>query len=110
MYEKINLYEDRLRDAQEAAANALAMGEVKDADAANVLMVQVAGVVLMKARAPMEVRRALNAAVKAGELGHIKKDGLLPEAYHHKHGRANALELREAFARVSIAAIKKVMC
>lgn len=32
---------------------------------------------------PASVRRALNAAVRSGELGHMKKDGHKPECYFH---------------------------
>lgn len=39
--------------------------------------------VLLAGRIPADVRKALNAAVKRGELGHMKKDGSKPEAYYH---------------------------
>lgn len=39
--------------------------------------------VLLAGRIPADVRKALNAAVKRGELGHMKKDGNKPEAYYH---------------------------
>ena len=32
---------------------------------------------------PAAVRKALNAAVKSGMLGHLKKDGVKPEVYFH---------------------------
>ena len=50
---------------------------------ANVEMVRVQRVKLVTARMPAEVRKALNDAVKRGELKHIKKDGHKPEAYYH---------------------------
>jgi hypothetical protein len=58
---------------------------------ANVYMVQLEGVRIV-GKMPARVRKDLNQAVKNGELGHIKKSGLRPEAYHHKNARANALE------------------
>lgn len=61
---------------------------------ANVLAVQIEGVRLVTGRIPADVRKALNEAVKAGELGHLKKDGLRPEAYFHKNGRSKAIEAR----------------
>ncbi len=75
---------------------------------ANVLMVQMEGVRLITGRVMADVRKALNAAVKSGELGHIKKDGLKPEAYHHKNGRSRALEARNEHARNINAALINV--
>lgn len=52
-------------------------------DRANVEMVMIERVRLITSRVPNSVRKALNAAVKTGELGHVKKDGHKPEAYFH---------------------------
>lgn len=76
---------------------------------ANVLMVQAEGVRLITGKVMADVRKALNAAVKAGELGHIKKDGLKPEAYHHKNARAKALEARNRAAADSVRSICKII-
>lgn len=76
---------------------------------ANVLMVQMEGVRLVTGRLMADVRKALNAAVKAGELGHIKKEGLKPEAYHHKNARAKALEARNRAAADSVKSICKII-
>lgn len=38
---------------------------------------------LITNRLPASVRSALNAGVKDGRLGHMKKDGYKPEAYYH---------------------------
>lgn len=76
---------------------------------ANVKMVQIEGVRLVIGRIPSEVRKALNAAVKAGELGHIKREGLKPEAYHHKNARGRALEERDRAATASVSAIKRIV-
>lgn len=51
-------------------------------DQANVEMVRNQRVSLV-GKLPASVRRALNEAVKRGELGHMKKDGHKPEAYFH---------------------------
>ncbi|MBV7531328.1 hypothetical protein [Chitinophaga sp. sic0106] len=75
---------------------------------ANVYMVQMEGVRLITGKIPAEVRKALNAAVKAGELGHIKKDGLKPEAYHHKNARGRAIEMRDQAFRASLDTLKNV--
>lgn len=45
---------------------------------------------------PKQIRKFLNGAVKRGELGHLKKDGLKPEMYYYvgfEH-LANAERLR----------------
>jgi hypothetical protein len=39
--------------------------------------------VLLVSKLPSDVRKALNAAVKRGELGHMKKEAHKPEAYFH---------------------------
>jgi hypothetical protein len=52
------------------------------ADQANVEKVRIQRVLLVT-RLTANVRKALNAAVKRGELGHIKKDGNKPESYYH---------------------------
>jgi hypothetical protein len=88
--------------------NQMQQGKMTAAEA-NVKMVQMEGVRLVIGRIPADVRKALNAAVKVGELGHIKKDGLKPEAYHHKNARARAIEARNRAAADSVNAIKKIV-
>ena len=65
---------ERLKDA-------MAKG-LMTAEQANVEKVRIQRV-LLAGRMPMDVRKALNAAVKRGELGHMKKDENKPEAYYH---------------------------
>lgn len=77
-------------------------------DQANVLIVQMMGVRVIEGKIPAQIRKALNAAVKAGELGHIKKDGLKPEAYHHKNARATALDKINEIYRNKIDILGKV--
>lgn len=60
----------------------LFLGELTLAQA-NVQMIRCERVRLVVGGIPIAVRRALNAAVKAGELGHMRKDGHKPEAYYH---------------------------
>jgi len=79
------------------------------ADEANVKIVQMVGFMVV-CKLPREVRNAYNNAVKSGELGHIKKDGLKPEIYHHKNGRANALVEQQRIFRESMEIKKKVVC
>lgn len=52
-------------------------------DAANVEMVKAERVRLVMGRMPAQVRKALNAAVKSGVLGHFPKDNMKPESYFH---------------------------
>lgn len=53
------------------------------ADQANVQMVRNERVRVVVNGLPANVRKALNAAVRAGELGRMKKDGHKPECYFH---------------------------
>lgn len=43
---------------------------------------------------PASVRKALNAAVKDGRLGHMPKDGIKPEVYYHPDFKYLAIEER----------------
>jgi hypothetical protein len=95
------------QNALDYANNKMQLGEIT-VDQANVLIVQMMGVRVISNKLPASVRKALNAAVKTGELGHIKKEGLKPEVYHHKNGRANALAIREREIRNKMQAINKV--
>lgn len=76
--------------------------------APNVSMIRVEGVRLCAGRIPREIRRELLDAVKAGALGHLKRDGLMPEAFFHPNSRAKALDARAREARAGIAAIAAV--
>lgn len=77
-------------------------------DEANVLLVQVEGVRIVRNRMPRQVRRALNDAVKKGALGHMKKDGHKPEAYYHINARADAVAERDRIERNVKNAIPKI--
>lgn len=55
-----------------------------------------------------EVRSALNKAVKAGELGHMKKDGLLPEIYYHPSFKYLADAERRRVLNNGIEALKSI--
>lgn len=60
----------------------LGRGEITP-DQANVEMVKMARVKVVVNSLPSQVRTALNAAVKSGELAHKKKGGWKPEVYYH---------------------------
>jgi len=59
------------------------MSKGMSAAQANVELVKIQRVHLCTSRVPADVRKALNAAVKSGELAHMKKDGSKPECYYH---------------------------
>jgi len=63
-------------------------------DQANVQMVRDERFRLVVNSLPAEVRKALNAAVKAGDLGRMAKDGHKPECYFHPTFRYLAVAAR----------------
>ena len=96
-----------LKDALIIAIDCAEKGEIAH-DKRNTYVVQLVGVYVTSDRMPRDVRRELNASVRAGEIGHIAKDGLRPECYHHKNARANALEVRNRIALDAVKAISTV--
>lgn len=95
-----------LQNAIQYATDQLQQGKVT-ADEANVLIVQMAGFRVVN-KLSREVRKALNDAVKKGELGRLKKDGLKPEIYFHKNGMENAITEQKRIAKKSINALKGI--
>lgn len=87
----------------------LADGKLPNLAAAQVAIVRMMGVRLISSTVPRDARAALNAGVKAGELGRLPKKGLLPEAFFHPNARSVAIELRERDANESAKAIAKVV-
>ena len=78
-------------------------------DQANVYIVQLMGVRIVK-KLDKATRTALNSAVKAGEIGHLKKEGLKPEVYFHNNSKSRAIETRNKIAIESVNNIKRVFC
>jgi len=93
------------QNALDYAKDQIQQGKISHLQA-NVLIVQMMGVRVIEGKIPREVRKTLNEAVKNGELGHLKKDGLKPEIYHHKNARTNALDERQRIALASAEIIK----
>lgn len=60
-------------------------------------------------KVPASVRKDLRAAVKAGVLGYLPKDGLKPEIYFHPAHKSSAMEVREREALYAIDCIAKVV-
>lgn len=58
---------------------------------------------------PKNARTALNNAVKAGILGHFKKEGILQEMYYLPACKAEATAEREKKAKKSIDIIRSVL-
>ena len=58
----------------------VARGELTT-DQANIEMVKMMRVRIVAGGLTAQLRKCLNAGVKTGELGHMKKDGLKPEVY-----------------------------
>ena len=97
-------------DQQSALTYARDMMDTKgtSADDANVQVVRMRGVVIIKGRIPREVRNAYMRAVKSGQLGRLKKEGLKPEAFFHPNSIWNAKDQRAAIENASLRAIAGV--
>lgn len=74
-------------------------------DQAHVMMVRARRVLLVTSRIPADVRKALNTAVKSGELGHVKKEEHKPEAYYHPTFEYLVAGERNAHARTVLNAV-----
>jgi hypothetical protein len=64
---------------------------------------------VVRGRIPAQVRKELMAAVKAGALGHLKKDGLKPEIFFHPDHKNGAIERQKREAEYSVNCIAKVI-
>jgi len=64
---------------------------------------------VIRGRIPQQVRRELQAAVKAGALGHLKKDGLKPEIFFHPDHRHGAIERQKREAEYAANCIATVI-
>lgn len=75
----------------------------------NVANILTGGTRVIQGRVPAEVRAQLRAAVKAGVLGHLPKDGLKPEIYFHPRHKNLAHEIQQRHALADAQAIASVM-
>lgn len=75
----------------------------------NVANILAQGTRVIGGRIPAEVRKELQAAVRDGVLGHLKKDGLKPEIFFHPSHKNGAIERQQREAAYSIGCIAKVM-
>ncbi len=76
----------------------------------NVEIIRAATTRIVRGKIPGQVRKELSNAVKTGELGHLRKDGLKPEIYFHPDHLQSARDLQTKEALSSICNIKKVLC
>lgn len=97
-----------LTTATDTARGMLEKGELKNIAEAQVAIVRMMGVRIIVGTTPRDARSALNAGVKAGQIGRLPKDGLKPEAYFHPNAKSHAIGLRNKIATDAIEAIKKV--
>jgi hypothetical protein len=75
----------------------------------NVANILVGGSRVIHGRIPAEVRKQLRDAVKAGVLGHLKKDGLKPEIFFHPSHKNGAIERQNREAAYSVQCIASVV-
>lgn len=74
----------------------------------NALVIREEGVRLVRGRIPRDVRKELMTAVKAGKLGHLKKEQFKPEAFFHPNSKERAMRERSEAFNEAIANLKKV--
>lgn len=75
----------------------------------NVEQILSQGTKVVVGKIPAGVRKELREAVKAGVLGHLKKDGLKPEIFFHPHHKNGAIERQKREAGYSINCISTVL-
>lgn len=85
------------------------MTRYTDAFGPNVQNILLQGSRVVYARIPAQVRKELMTAVKAGALGHLKKDGLKPEIFFHPDHKHGAVERQKNEAAYAISCVAKVM-
>ena len=64
---------------------------------------------VIRGRVPAQVRKELSAAVKAGVLGRLKKDGLKPEIFFHPDHKNGAIERQQREAEYAVKCIASVV-
>lgn len=75
----------------------------------NVEMIRAEGFRIIHGRIPAQVRKELQEGVRKGELGHLKKDGLLPEVFFRPDISEQALRGRVTAALWSAKRIARVL-
>jgi hypothetical protein len=75
----------------------------------NVTNILIQATRVIRGRIPQQVRAELRAAVKAGVLGHLPKDGLKPEIYFHPDHLHGARDRQRREAEYSVGLIRQVL-
>jgi|SRR5579859_2716145 len=75
----------------------------------NVTQILCSATRIVRGKIPAQVRKELNAAVKAGVLGHLKKNGLKPEVFYHPDHRHGAIEAQKREAGYAISCVARVI-
>jgi hypothetical protein len=75
----------------------------------NVEQILCQGSRVVRGRIPAQVRKELMAAVKAGVLGRLKKEGLKPEIFFHPDHKNGAADRQKREAAYSIECISTVI-
>lgn len=75
----------------------------------NVEAILAGGSRIIRGKVPAQVRKQLRDAVKAGVLGHLRKDGLKPEIFFHPDHKHGAIERQKREAEYSIGCIANVI-
>lgn len=78
-------------------------------DTPNVELIRFHGTRVINAPVFAQVRAELRLAVKAGRLGHLKRDGLKPEIFFHPDHKNGAIERQKREAEYSVKCIASVM-
>jgi hypothetical protein len=80
-----------------------------DAYGPNVQQILLQATRVIRGKIPAQVRKELREAVKAGALGHLKRDGLKPEIFFHPDHKHGAIERQKREAEYSVSCIANVM-
>ncbi len=75
----------------------------------NVELIRKHAMRVIRGKVPLGVRKELMAAVKSGELRHLKKDGLKPEIFFHPDHLHSARDRQIREAEYSIKCIATVL-
>ncbi len=75
----------------------------------NAAAIRAGGSRVIRGRIPLDVRKELMAAVKAGHLGRLMKDGLKPEIFFHPDHKNGAIARQKSEAEYAVRCIAGVM-
>lgn len=75
----------------------------------NVEQILIHGSRVIRGRVPAQVRKELSAAVKAGVLGRLPKDGLKPEIFFHPNNKNSARWKQQLEAEYAVGCIARVI-